>query len=186
MDGQDAVLLLFVGIAAVTDSTQHRIYNWTTYPGIVVGILCSSFIFDTTAGLHFDSAGLSDSLVGLASCGGIMLTCFLLSDMGGGDVKLLAMVGAFLGLQAGLTALLWTIVLGGVLGLAILIGRVGAWTILVGTLRHLSMVVRARGWVPLEQHERAPLGRTLFLAPATFLGVLLTVMRVTERLGDHI
>ena len=84
-----------------------------------------------------------------------MLTCFLLSDMGGGDVKLLAAVGAFLGLQHGLTALLWTIVLGGVTGLAMLIWQVGAGRILVGTARHLALVVRSRGWVPLETAERS-------------------------------
>ena len=179
------VLLVFVGIAAVTDTVQQKIYNWTTYPGILAGLLLKTFHFDT-AGPHFDSTGLSDGLLGLSSCGGIMLACFLLSDMGGGDVKLLAMVGAFLGLQAGLTALLWTMVLGGVLGLSVVIWKVGAGKILTGTLHHLRLVIRARGWVPLESQERVPLQRTLFLAPAALAGVLLTVTRVTERLGNYI
>ena len=115
-----------------------------------------------------------------------MLACFLLSDMGGGDVKLLATVGAFLGLQHGLTALLWTIVLGGVSGVAMLIWQVGAGRILVGITRHLALVVRSRGWVPLESAEREPLKRSLFLAPSALAGVLLTITEATESLRDYI
>ena len=31
-------LLVLTGIAAWTDATRHTIYNWTTYPGILLGI----------------------------------------------------------------------------------------------------------------------------------------------------
>ena len=115
-----------------------------------------------------------------------MLVCFLLSDMGGGDVKLLATVGAFLGLQHGLTALLWTIVIGGLAGTALLIWQVGAARIVVGSARHLALVVRSKGWVPLETSEREPLKRSLFLAPAALAGVLLTVTGITELLQDYV
>ena len=33
------LLVVLVLIAAVTDATRHRIYNWTTYPGIIAGAL---------------------------------------------------------------------------------------------------------------------------------------------------
>lgn len=183
MHASQIVLLLLVGVASVTDTTRGRIYNWTTYPGLLAGLLFQSLDVSNAGHLEFNATGLTESLLGVAGCGGIMLACFLLSDMGGGDVKLLAVVGAFLGLQNGLTALLWTIVLGGFGGLAMLVWRVGAGRILVGTFKHLSLVLRSRGWVPLEPAEREPLGRTLYLAPAALLGVLLTITGVTEHLS---
>ena len=99
---------------------------------------------------------------------------------------LLTPVGAFLGLQHGLTALLWTIVLGGVTGLAMLIWQIGAGRILVGTARHLALVVRSRGWVPLETAEREPLKRSLFLAPSALAGVLMTLTGAAESLREYI
>ena len=32
-------LLVLTAIAAYTDATRHKIYNWTTYPGIIAGIV---------------------------------------------------------------------------------------------------------------------------------------------------
>jgi prepilin peptidase CpaA len=180
------VLLLVLLVASVTDIRQGRIFNWITYPGLVAGLLFGAFHLSEAGRLEFDTTGLTESLFGIAGCGGIMLACFLLSDMGGGDVKLLATVGAFLGLQHGLTALLWTIVLGGVSGVAMLIWQVGAGRILVGITRHLALVVRSRGWVPLESAEREPLKRSLFLAPSALAGVLLTITEATESLRDYI
>ncbi len=180
------VLITLLLVASVTDIRQGQIFNWITYPGLVVGLLFGAFHLSEAGRLEFDTTGLTESLLGIAGCGGIMLACFLLSDMGGGDVKLLATVGAFLGLQHGLTALLWTIVLGGVAGLALLIWQVGAGRIATGVTKHLALVVRSRGWVPLEISEREPLKRSLFLAPAALAGVLLTVSGATESLRDYI
>ena len=70
-------------------------------------------------------------------------------------------------------------------GLALLVWQVGAGRIVVGTARHLALVVRSRGWVPLQTSEREPLKRSLFLAPAALVGVLLTVTGATESLRDY-
>ena len=180
------VLLGLLLVASVTDIRQGRIFNWITYPGLIAGLLFGAIHLSEAGRLEFDTAGLTESLLGIAGCGGIMLACFLLSDMGGGDVKLLATVGAFLGLQHGLTALLWTIVVGGAGGLALLIWQVGAGRIVIGTARHLALIIRSRGWVPLDRFEREPLKRSLFLAPAALVGVLMTVTGATESLRDYI
>ena len=180
------VLVSLLLVASVTDVLKGRIFNWTTYPGLIAGVLFGAIRLSEAGRLELDTTGLTESLLGIVGCGGIMLTCFLLSDMGGGDVKLLATVGAFLGLQHGLTALLWTIVLGGVTGLAMLIWQIGAGRILVGTARHLALVIRSRGWVPLETAEREPLKRSLFLAPSALAGVLMTLTGAAESLRDYI
>jgi Flp pilus assembly protein protease CpaA len=162
-----ATLILLTGllIAAWTDARKGLIYNWTTYPGIVLGL----------AGQWLDGGteALADGVRGLVVCGGVILFIFLFGGTGGGDVKLIAMLGACLGLYDGLEAMLWTFVLGAITALALLIWQFGAVSILQETWRHLKAVAIARRWLPLTATERAPLKRTLFLAPAAFLAVVL-------------
>lgn len=160
-----AVLIGLLIVATITDVRHQLIYNWNTYPGILGGL-----------GLRWWEAGrvgLDDGLQGVLACGGLMLFCFMFFGLGGGDVKLLAMIGAFLGFERGIEALLWTLVLGGVLGMAVLIWKMGVLTLLQGGIRQVIRVIRARGWVPLESDMRAPLGQLLYLAPAALTGVVI-------------
>lgn len=158
------VLLGFLLVAAWTDWRRGLIYNWTTYPGTLLGLAAQW--------RESGTAGLEDGLTGLAVCGGVVLFLFLFGGTGGGDVKLLAMMGAALGLRDGLEAMLWTFILGAVLALILLIWQLGAISIVKKTVGHLWCVIRARSWVPLTPDERQPLQRTLFLAPAALLAVI--------------
>ncbi|MBI1900005.1 MAG: prepilin peptidase [Planctomycetia bacterium] len=182
------VLLLFLGVAAYTDFRWRKIYNKTVYPGIFVALIANALGtwlldrpqapgFATTWGL----VGLSDSVIGFLACGLVMLACFLLFGIGGGDVKAMAMVGAFLGLEKGVQAMLWTFILGGAVGLTVLIWKVGAWTILARVGRQLLSVLGVKQWTPLTEQERSALAMKLFLAPMAIPAVLL----VTE-LGDRL
>ena len=158
-------LLAFLSVATVTDVRRHRIYNWNTYSGIVAGLLVQS--------MKDGFRGLEDALLGFLVCGFVMLLCFVLFNVGGGDVKLIAMMGAFLGLHKGIEAMLWTFVLGAVTGMALIIWRFGFWFLLKSAVGHLRLVLRARGWIPLTEEERRPLQRWLYLAPSAFASVLL-------------
>ena len=169
----EAVLLAFLAVATVTDLRGHKIYNWTTYPGILAG-------FVLNAALH-GWPGLEQSGLGFLVCGFVMLVCFVLFNVGGGDVKLIAMMGAFLGLERGVTAMLWTFVLGGVMGIAILIWQFGILSLLAGAWRHLRLTFRARGWLPLTEEERQPLQRWLYLAPSALAAVVVVI--ADERTG---
>jgi prepilin peptidase CpaA len=100
-----------------------------------------------------------------------MLLSFVFFSVGGGDVKLLAMVGAFLGVNQGLEALLWTFVLGGAAGLVALIWRVGFIKLVKGTVRHVLWSLRLVSWLPLSEAERRELQPSLYLAPSALLGV---------------
>ncbi|MDP1798912.1 MAG: A24 family peptidase, partial [Planctomycetaceae bacterium] len=95
-----AILFLLLAIATITDIRSHRIYNWTTYTGLFLAFLLR--------GLEGGSESAQDGVAGAIGCGGVMLVCFLLFDLGGGDLKLLTMIGAFLGWQRGFEVLLWT------------------------------------------------------------------------------
>lgn len=160
-----AVLLAFLTIAAWTDIRSGLIYNWTTYPGILLALVAQWW--------DRGSAGLESGLAGLAVCGGVVLFVFLFGGTGGGDVKLLALLGAGLGLYDGIEAMLWTFILGALMALCVLIWQIGILRMFAGILRHLRYILRARSWVPLTAGERLPLQRTLFLAPAAFLACLI-------------
>lgn len=159
------VLLVCLTVAAWTDIRKGLIYNWTTYPGILLGLAAQS--------LDAGSEGMADGVSGFLVCGGIILFIFLFGGTGGGDVKLIAMLGAGLGWQDGIEAMLWTFVLGALMAVIALIWQFGAIQLLKQTCNHLWWLVRLRGWFPLTAEERRPLQRTLFLAPAAWIALWL-------------
>jgi prepilin peptidase CpaA len=161
------LLLALLAVAAVTDVRRHRIYNWNTYPGILAGVAINW--------IERGRDGLEDSLTGFAACGAILLVCFVLFQIGGGDVKLMAMIGAFLGPHQGIEALLWTFVLGSLASLTLLIWQLGFVHIIRKTFEHIRCIIRAGGWVPLTHEEREPLRRTLYLAPAALPAVCIVL-----------
>ena len=173
------VLLALLCVAAWTDFRSHTIYNWNCYPGIIAGVVLNS------AGLGLVESGATGfwfAIAGFLSCGLIMLTAFVFFAMGGGDVKLLAMIGSFLGLHAGIEALLWTFSIGFVFGISAIIWRYGIIAIVRRGLEHVAAVVRARSWIPLHRDEKKPLEQGLFLAPSALIETCVVVWPELMRL----
>ena len=165
-------LLLLTATAAVTDWRVHKIYNWTTYPGILLALAVNIFENGWDEGFP-GHPGLKDSLIGFAACGGLMLVSFVFFSVGGGDVKLIAMIGAFLGLEKGVEVVMWTFVLGFVAGLSLLIWRVGVIQLVTGTVRHVLWSLRLVSWLPLSEAERKQLQPSLYLAPSAVIAVVI-------------
>ena len=166
MLGRTIVVLLLVAIAAWTDLRERKLYNWNTYSGMLIGLAMHA--------LPGSPITLSDSLAGWLACGFLMLLCFVWMPVGGGDVKLLAMIGAGLGLEDGLTALLWTCTLGAISALSTVIWQVGAWTILKGAVHLAALLIRAKGWVPWTTEQKQVLNQRFRLGPCALLAVVLT------------
>ena len=117
-------LLAALLIAAVVDLRTRRIPN----PSIVAGLACAAFVHALSLGTSTAPlAGPSwwSPLAGFTAGLLLMLPLHLLRAMGAGDVKLMAMVGAFIGAPAVLGATLYTLLAGGVLSL--LSCSAGAW-----------------------------------------------------------
>ena len=176
------LLLGWLSVAAITDVLRHKIYNWTTYPGIVAA-LCLNLVGEVLlASTDLEQAQLERSLgyvtmatsvIGLLACGSLMLVCYVMLKIGGGDVKLMAMMGAFLGPWDGMEAMLWTFVMGACLALIVLIWRVGPLPLLARTFRQIMWTVRLGRFNPLTADEREQLESRLFLAPCALAAVLL-------------
>jgi len=208
-----ALLLGLLTVASATDAARHRIYNWTTYPGILaawainaLGTVwlavagASEAAGDGRAGHHppwfagtgsgpktlcdwLGCIGFWDSLLGFLFCGAVLLACFVLFRVGGGDVKLIAMLGAFLGVDGGLRAMLWTFVLGGCMGLIVLVWRVGPFRLAAAAARYLLWVVRLGRLSPLTPDQRARLQPPLFLAPSALVAAVIVRFGLMERWG---
>lgn len=125
-----ALLLVLVLTAAVTDLRARRIPNWLTLPA---GFLALA-IHLTLAGTQ----GALWSLFGLALAGLVYLLPYLLGWMGGGDLKLMAAAGAIVGPQLWLRLFFWSAILGGVFALIALV-RDGRFR---RALENISQMVR--------------------------------------------
>jgi len=77
-------------VGAVKDFRGHRIPNWLTYSGLIAALVARIGLGGWTE--------LRGGLAGMLFAGGIFFLLFLLGGMGGGDVKLMAAVGAWVGL----------------------------------------------------------------------------------------
>ena len=115
-------------IVTFQDLADWTIPNEITLPGIPIGIALSLVGMGWGPASGFRVTELYDALLGAALGGGILfaldrITVFVLKKpgMGFGDVKLLAMVGAFLGWQGALGTLVIASVLGSVAGLGLIL-----------------------------------------------------------------
>ena len=103
-----AVLLLW-GIPVVYfDLTQHRIPNFLTYSGMLAGLV----IF-----LLFRRDQIADFPVAFLIGFGVYYLCYMFGWIGGGDVKLMAMVGLLGGKGFLVEVMLCSAVVGGLIAL---------------------------------------------------------------------
>jgi leader peptidase (prepilin peptidase) / N-methyltransferase len=109
-----AVFLAALVAITVIDLRHQIIPDAITLPGIVVGLATS---------LTMGRISWVDSLGGILLGGGLFVAIILVSrgGMGGGDLKLGAMLGAFLGWQALLVALFVSVMLGGICAVTLLV-----------------------------------------------------------------
>jgi leader peptidase (prepilin peptidase)/N-methyltransferase len=144
--GPDVILvprLLFACVLIVLfaiDLEHHLLPNVITLPGIVVGLAFSTMI----------PPGLVDAIIGVLAGGGVL---WLVGEayyrysgqegMGGGDVKMLAMIGAFLGWQLVVLTLVLSSVLGSVVGLLVILSKRGGmkYALPYGTFLSLAALV---------------------------------------------
>jgi prepilin peptidase CpaA len=114
------VMALLLVVAVATDLRSRRIPNRLIALGLGCAVLLHGWA--VAAGLP-PQAGAAwwAPLAGLAAGGALLMPLYLVRACGAGDVKLMAMVGAFTGAATVLHAALYTLLLGGVLSLGVML-----------------------------------------------------------------
>ena len=117
-DLRSATLVVLLVVAAAVDLRTMRIPNWLTLAGAVLGLVFSAAIPWELLGWRWGLQGMAWAFGGMLVGILALLPLYVLRVMGAGDVKLMGVVGAFVGLQQILPAVLTVFVAGGLVALA--------------------------------------------------------------------
>jgi prepilin peptidase CpaA len=150
-------------VAAVTDVRGSRIPNWLTYTGLLLAL---------AARAAFGWPALKDGLLGMFIGGGLFLVLFVVGGMGGGDVKLMAAVGAWAGQSNVAVIMIATAISGGFLALGYMftgkIIRRTLWNTVELVRHHLTSGLQPHPFLNIHESGslRVPFG--LAIAMGTF------------------
>lgn len=100
-------LLAILAVATFSDLRERRIPNGLSLGGAALGLLINV--------VSFGSTGAVLAVLGWALCLGCLIPLYVTGGTAAGDVKLMAMVGAFVGPVNGFIACLLTLVSGALL-----------------------------------------------------------------------
>jgi prepilin peptidase CpaA len=164
-----APLGLCLVICAITDLQHRKVYNKITYPSFILGLL-----------LHFCVLGLPGLIAGAATgfgfiFFGVLLLPLIGGAIGGGDLKLIAVIGAFVGFGATLHVLFYSLLLASVLGLVMATFNGYLWVMLkrIGRfIRSWIYVLAFRTAQVKESLERDERSKLPFAVPTLFGGIL--------------
>ena len=116
-DWRTGIVILLLIVAAVSDFRTRRIPNWLVLSGALYAVIYNTVLPPTP---HDD---ILFPLTGLALGLLLFLPLYFVGAMGAGDVKLLAMAGAFLGPGDTFHAALATMIVGGVLAILFVLAK---------------------------------------------------------------
>lgn len=160
----DVCALLLLVLCAYWDIRYRRIPNWATLPGVALGLGLN--------GLFLGWQGLKTSGLGLLVGFGALLVLFVLGWMGGGDVKLMAAVGALKGFPFIVGALFYSLLVAVVIGVALLIWNRRT----LRTVKNMFFVVGSRVTkliprqdIDKEQTQKLPFGLAIVLGTVWFM-----------------
>lgn len=153
LDLRYGVLTVFLLAAVYTDLASRKIPNRLVYSGLGAAIVCQTML-PSGMGLWVSLQGMGLGLV-------MFLPMYFLRAMGAGDVKLMAMVGAFVGPQLVIGATLATLIAGGIMAVIATLWKKEFWK-LIENLKVMflgSMTRFAAGQLPLPEQPVASVGK---------------------------
>jgi prepilin peptidase CpaA len=163
--------LAFVSVAAAWDWRTGLIPNWLSLGGLGVGFVLHVVVhvidLSSSGAASAVLAGAFNAIAGVVLCGLAPYLLFRIDAMGGGDVKLLAAVGAFVGPTMGLSVELSAFISMAVFS-PVRLAYEGKLLSVLGN----TMVLIANPFLPKQRRREVP--RELMTAfkfgPAAFFG----------------
>lgn len=154
-----AILVALAAVIIYTDVRYRRIPNVAVLAALVVGLAANT----VAAGAH----GLASSLGGAALAFGLMFLLHVFGQMGAGDVKLFAAVGAVVGAPLVLPAFFVVMLTGCLLALLTMLRAGTARKTILGVLQFFASLLmgweRPRFDVPADRRQTIPYGVAITL-----------------------
>ncbi|MFO0871220.1 MAG: A24 family peptidase [Pirellulales bacterium] len=156
--------------ASITDVWRFKVYNALTFPAMALGVAYHALAPQGQGAFY----GVSGMLVGM----GVLIIPYALGAFGAGDAKFIGAIGAWIGVQPVLTAMMVGALVSGLYALVLLVFRGGgkrAWSNLQLTL--LSVMTLGRAGGPQLQNEtvqeiaRTPNRRQRLIPFSAMIGV---------------
>ncbi len=132
--------VLVASLGGASDLRSARIPNWLTYSGLLTALMLRFGVLGWS--------GFKSGAIGMLVAGVLFFVLFVLGAMGGGDVKLMASVGAWAGSAQVIAVLLAAALAGGLLAIFYMLFRQGVRT----TFSNLSELIRFRLTSGLRPH----------------------------------
>jgi len=160
--------VLMTAIAAMIDWRTGEIPNWLTLGPVVIAPLAYGGVTFAHGGTGMEAAeSVGTAVLGVIVCSIIPLVLYRQNGIGGGDVKLLAALGAILGWRWGIEAQMYSFFAAGLLAPA----RLAYEGKLFRTLKNSALLAMNP---LLPKKKRRPVEPTLLtwfrFGPAVFLG----------------
>ncbi|TFW27707.1 A24 family peptidase [Duganella callida] len=165
------LLCVLLALAVWNDLRTRRIPNAIVFGGALLGLLLNAALpaGDSLFSGAIGGIGLLSALAGLAVGLLLLLPMYAMRAMGAGDVKLMAMIGAFTGPGPVVGIAILTFLAGGVLALVVSAYN-GRLKIMVGNTWHMvkySMLRSLAGEVPKMDAPAAASGRLPYAVAIT-------------------
>jgi prepilin peptidase CpaA len=157
-----AVLVALVG--AFIDVRSARLPNRLTYSALIIALMARTALLGW--------AGLKSGAIGILIAGGFFCVLFVLGAMGGGDMKMMAAVGAWVGSSHILTVLIAIGLAGGLLALVFMIFAENTIQTVRNTVRLMAFRFTSGLQPHPEMNVQAPGSKRVPFGVAIAMGIL--------------
>ncbi len=163
------LLAIILIVAVITDILSYRIPNWLTFPSMLFGICYHTY----TNGYH----GFVFSMLGLLLGICVLIPFYIAAGMGAGDVKLMGVVGVFLGTGGVFVAFLATAIIGGIYAIILLWlnGVLKETMIRYRTMLTTLIITRKFTYIPPGEDTKKPF---MAYGVAIAVGTLIAVVKI--------
>lgn len=172
-----AALFVFVAVCLVTDLAERKIYNFVVFFGLSVALVFNIFAQGLYLGATYTLSGFFTGIF-------LLIIPFIMGGLGAGDVKMLGMVGAFVGHGVVVHVFLASALAGGVLALVVMLKEGGFLKRTKKLLISLCCFAFTRRTLYLDNlQDQSVTGKTIPFGVALSVGVIIVYVMGSMNYG---